>query len=371
MNRPWLAATLLLGATTTVSIAAGDITYYEAPVLTWDGGAKADVPPARLQFRAFERDFDLRLTSHEGLLEHLDPEKSRAAEQDAWHARGRLGDQPGSWVRLSRVGDDFLGAIWDGAELFLMDSGDVVGAPAVALAVYRADALQRPRHSDLVLTPPDHAIRDRVKDEITQSAAKSAGQRLNVSIVADRQFAQQNGNLTSAAVMARMNVVDGIYSQQVGVQLYVSHLEILTSNGSMTATNPSDLLNQFVDFYRASSLPQPGIAHLFSGKNFDGSTVGVAYLGVLCSRNYGFGINEVRGSGAAGALIVAHEIGHNFDAPHDNSSQCDNGATRGIMNSSLNGSTEFSQCSLGFMTDEVDRAVCLVDVDDIFDSSFE
>ena len=374
MNGFWriiapLAALALIGSPAIADVP--DVEYYEAPVITWDGQPKSTQSPRQLTFRAFGQTFDLHLEDNDRLLQGLGETKSSEAKQDAWHARGQLSKVPNSWVRISRVGDDYFGAIWDGSSLYLIDPGWAIGAPDVPLVVYRADAVRRPGVTDEVLAPPTVNRKAPPEPFKLALAGKAASQRLNVSIVTDAEFTSQNSSAPVAAVMARMNVVDGIYSEQVRVQLYVSHVEVLNNNGPLTSTAHSTLLDQFVNYYRDSSLAQPGLAHLFSGKNFNGSTVGVAYLGVLCSSFYGYGISEVRGSGSSGALIVAHEIGHNFDAPHDNAAECDDDPFRGIMNSSLNGSTQFSQCSLGFMAQEVSRSSCLTGIDQIFNGNFE
>ena len=57
--------------------------------------------------------------------------------------------------------------------------------------------------------------------------------------------------------------------------------------------------------------------HLFSGEDFVGDTIGLAYMGVMCEDSwYNAGISEVVDV-AFGATTVAHEIGHNFDMDHD------------------------------------------------------
>jgi hypothetical protein len=55
-------------------------------------------------------------------------------------------------------------------------------------------------------------------------------------------------------------------------------------------------------------------------------TVGLAWLGVLCSSQYGTGVSSWTNTHW---LVVAHEIGHNFNSPH--SFQEGQGKTGGIM----------------------------------------
>ena len=96
-----------------------------------------------------------------------------------------------------------------------------------------------------------------------------------------------------------------------------------------------------------------------SGKDFDGSTVGVAYVGVLCNTGFGVGINQIRDASQTTALTMAHELGHNFGAPHDGEGACAGVTNPGIMNPFINGTTSFSSCSLTQMADDVAAAACL------------
>ncbi|KAJ8613233.1 hypothetical protein CTAYLR_004525 [Chrysophaeum taylorii] len=60
-------------------------------------------------------------------------------------------------------------------------------------------------------------------------------------------------------------------------------------------------------------------AQLFSGENFAGSVVGVAYLSAIC-RFFGVGVNQITTSNTVNAArIVAHELGHNLGMNHDSS----------------------------------------------------
>ena len=196
---------------------------------------------------------------------------------------------------------------------------------------------------------------------------------LNMAVVADVEFAtmQQNAFNTSTndAVIARMNVVDGIFSEQVGVQISLVEIHELSDNGSLTSTDPLTLLRQFGSLTSSSSFNHPGVAQLFTGRDLDRNVAGIAYISSLCSSRFGIGVSEVTGGGTARALVVAHELGHNFGSPHDNQkgSSCESTPGNFLMNPSLNGSNQFSQCSITEMQPEINRASCITVIN--FDES--
>ena len=157
-----------------------------------------------------------------------------------------------------------------------------------------------------------------------------------------------------------------IYSEQIGVQISLVEIVELTNNGTLTSTNPGTLLNQFSNFSASGGFVHPGIGHLFTGRNLDGNVVGIAYLRTLCSVRRGVGVDEIRGGGTSGSLLIAHELGHNFGAPHDGQggSPCvDTPAGTFIMGPSLSTATQFSQCSIDQMQPVINNASCLTVID--------
>ena len=113
---------------------------------------------------------------------------------------------------------------------------------------------------------------------------------------------------------------------------------------------------------RARRLSATGLTHLFTGRQLDGDTAGVAYTLALCSQRFAASLTMAHNSAALDTLITAHEIGHVFGAPHDGTEQCAS-TPQGqyIMTPTLNTSvTSFSQCSLDQINAVIDSYSCVV-----------
>jgi len=196
---------------------------------------------------------------------------------------------------------------------------------------------------------------------LSESAEASAVEQLNVRIVVDPEYVASSDVPAEVQVLSQMNIVDGIFSDQVGVQFSISAIdELQNNNNPLISSNASTLLTEFRLFVGDDN---PGLAHLFTGRNLDGNTAGVAFVGAICGP-FGVGLSQAGGRGMMGALTAAHEFGHNFGSPHDDESGSACADTPGIflMNPFLNGSDQFSQCSLGQISNRLSSAQCLVPV---------
>ncbi|XP_070689915.1 disintegrin and metalloproteinase domain-containing protein 28 [Pempheris klunzingeri] len=88
-------------------------------------------------------------------------------------------------------------------------------------------------------------------------------------------------------------------------------------------------------------------AHLISGIDFEGPTVGLAYIGTLCSDHSVGVIQDHSDQAIAVGATLAHEMGHNLGMDHDDSSACVCSADSCIMAAALSWDTPrtFSSCS--------------------------
>ena len=314
--------------------------------------------------------FNLVLQDNEQLMERLPASRRKAigARGDRF-LTGRLEGKPESWARMNWIGGQFSGAFYDGNTLYVVDTPRGFALPN-GRAVDAAGQLLM-RFSDLELDGLfDHGGMDtgqsspRLKnyqDYIADLRAyvETEGQALlsmPVTIVTDTFWEDDLGANAESTAIGRLNFVDGIFSSQLGVGIVLWHYEQLSDNGPLTSNDSGVLLSdQFRGFMISgdgSDLPFKGLAHLFTGRDLDGNTVGRAYLNVLCSKGFGYGINQNLNNNTTSALVFAHELGHNFSANH---------VDEGIMRATLGGSQEFSAESIDVMSAAAAGANCLVE----------
>jgi hypothetical protein len=179
---------------------------------------------------------------------------------------------------------------------------------------------------------------------------------IGIALEADFEYFQllNNEATTVAQIESIMSQVEGIYNAQIGLQFLILHTRVWNTNSDpYTLSAPSSLLNEFRSSYDASAPSQAAgrdIAHLFTGRDLDGSTIGIAFLpGLDCSSTeFGYGLSQNISGNRAG--LTAHEIGHNLGASHVTSAQgsdCGNPGTgtTSIMNPSISSTTDFCQFS--------------------------
>jgi len=330
---------------------------------------------------AFGRNFDLVLEDNGRLLRKL----SAATQQKVGAVkllRGTVKDAPGSWVRLALRNDAYDGAIWDGTELYLIEARASLepalqqpSKDSIARSfIYRlADTQGGLTAKACALDPSAQPInkpltgyRSLVSGLKTAMGAQlaTATREIEVSMVGDYEYTTQQGPNALTTMVSLMNIVDGIFSEQVGVSIVPTDFTTFAVDDDpfFQAGRAETLLNQLSTFRSSSAvLRSSGLTHLLTGRNLFETTVGIAFLGSLCDESAGVSLSE-SSHNMDSALIIAHELGHNFGAPHDGEggSSCNTTPRSFLMAPELNGSSTFSSCSLEKMQPHIAGAACIV-----------
>lgn len=387
--RRLLAGLLVSSALTVPALAAQP--QIEADALRVHAHAAArieadPIDPRRLRLHTAGETLLLDVEDNHALLAELPESQRLLLRGKGRFLQGHIAGIEDSWLRLSEIDGHYSGVYFDGSELMLLDRVDSLGASRLqrsreaddALVVYRLRDAELPGLLDEVVSVPGYAPPSAAKRVDYAAFSRHLGatvqfedtrnpvRQLRLTVVTDIEFASVHGSNRDAVVASRVNVVDGIYSAQFQTRIVVGTLRHLSSNGTLNTTvvSGSDtLLTRFRTYMvsgEGSGIPKGGLNHLFSGKDFDGSTVGVAYVSTLCSTTFGYGINQVRAANTTTALTIAHEMGHNFGASHDGQtgSVCASQTGSWLMSPSLNGSSTFSPCSRDSIQPRITAATC-------------
>ena len=272
--------------------------------------------PRTLGYRVYE-------DAGSGLVEHP------AGEINTF--RGEVLEDPGSVVAGSLLPEGFYAVVQ-------LSSGDKYWIEPMAPKSANADLDDHVvYHQDDVIPLGGSCGGARLVDEIdafTSDGADPAGLIVEVGdlgVDADFQYFQDYGSVagTENRINLVINTMNVQYTTEVGIRHDISVLIVRTTNGGggYTSSDANTLLDQFQAEWTSNQAGQPrDIAHLFTGKNMNGGTIGIAYLGVICNFGFGYGLVESNFSGqnlAASTDLSAHELGHNWDADHCNCSNPD------------------------------------------------
>ena len=362
---------------------AFQVLYHEKLEMTPRVDAKGQ---QHVSFDAYGRHFDISLELNENIRRGVSAERS-----DIKPYRGTVSGQTGSWVRLTQTRDGWRGVISDGHELYAIEPENELQAalapsPGTGAAsssstpvMYRlADALM-PDGAGYCGTDLDESLTSNAarptalkafahiaKDISTKDTSAATTKALVVGVVADHEFTDNVGSDPEGAIVSRMDVVDGIWYSQVGVEIVLGPVTVLTdADDTFSATtDPTDLLSE-VAKYRGSlpSSDGTGLTHLMTGRTMAGNIIGIAYLGAVCNGDYSASLSQSTVSTTMGALVAAHELGHNFNSIHDGvPGVCASTPQTYLMAPTINYSNQFSSCSLSQINALVATASCLKQV---------
>ena len=161
-----------------------------------------------------------------------------------------------------------------------------------------------------------------------------------IAFDSDVEFFQLNGssvNNTVNDIELIMNNMAAIYESDVQITYWMTAAVVrIAEPDPYSSTDSSVLLNNLGSQMTGPlSFLKRDMAHLMTGKNVDGSIIGLASVGAVCNAASGFGMSQSRFTNnlVNRTALTAHECGHNWGSQH-----CDGqaGACR-IMCSGLGG----------------------------------
>lgn len=377
MSRAWIAMVLAIFASAEVLAADMEI-FHAEPVSLQSTAAVQGKPQNTVQFTALGRTFRLQLESNEQLLRLL-PAETRSRLNAVSLRRGTLQDVPQSWVRLTEIDGTYQGAIWDGTELYVIAptqsivphlsmpiTGQKTGTAIYRLNDSRSETAGKICAADRPQNFPANAgtTYKRLRNELQALDATASLTEIHVAMIGDFEFTAAHGSGAVIDMATRASLVDAIFTSQLGVSVVPTDFVTYTTDSDpFTSSNSNTLLDQLAS-YRSNdaTIRSRGLAHLLTGRELDGNIIGIGRLNALCQPG-GVSLSEVSWF-VDSALVMAHELGHNFGAPHDGEtgSACVSTAQSYLMAPELNGSSTFSSCSIQQMRPAIAAATCITPV---------
>jgi hypothetical protein len=306
-------------------------------------------------------------------------------------------------ARFTVDDETFEGLIVTPEERYMIEPARKYSAAAdqTDFVLYRASDVIGGREG-LGEEPIDYELRHTAEDVAPQvndalaapEAVATTVRDIELATEADAEYVTALGGTSQAAndeIMSVMNMVEGIYQQELNLTFTVVFQHTWTNaaadpysatapggcyNNVVCGPNPPQIvpkgiLNEFMEYWNtnfppgspSASNPRRDVAHMWTGKDVDGSVVGLAWLNVVCSTpTYSYGFSQRLATAPQKYVVPAHEIGHNLSASHsDNQTGCANT----IMNSwsSPNSLLQFCSYSINQITTYVNaNSGCLAAV---------
>jgi hypothetical protein len=335
------------------------VRHYE--LVTVDAGALAKTGDARsltidsptLRFELDLEPRDLRSGDYRAVETLEDGAERELPMPDVATYAGTAANFPGSEARFTIDERGLTGLIVTGDETYFVEpfSNYSLGGGPSDHVLYGLSDLDPEAYDGTCATTGAAKVLDAV--ERLESAAKGGTTRVvELATEADDEYVSLMGGASAAnaEILSIVNQVDGVYRAELGLTFRVVYQHSYRGGDPYSSTSdPTRLLAQFRDEWNASrSGVRRDLAHLWTGRDLEGATVGLAYIGVLCSGSpHAYGLSQLLSSAPAKHILTAHEIGHNFNACHSdtscnpNPSSCSNT----VMQSSIGSGFTFCEAS--------------------------
>jgi PKD repeat protein len=243
--------------------------------------------------------------------------------------RGALPAKDGGEVRLTLDEEIIFGYVETGGERFFIEPlcYYTAGAPAGQIVVYRESDVNRELGGTCALLRAEGFQEEHLHAPSKPGAEKSAGQcyTVDIALAADFQLANNFGGAAGAEafMIGVLNTVqdnyDDEFSDEINYSVVTQFISTCASCDPWTTSNDGEtLLNSFTNWGNNGGFGVNfSVATLWTNRDLSGTTIGIAWLGGLCS-NLKYNVCQNFTTNASFLRVLqSHELGHNFNANHD------------------------------------------------------
>ncbi len=275
---------------------------------------------------------DLRASSYYAVTVR-DEKNEVSANTDIHTYKGYINGNMDNIVRLT-IKDDFIsGYIKDEQEMWFVE-------PLSNFTETRSSELVLYNAADVIKTNQAHSCSAiRLDENMGLVENRDPNDQLTgcleleIATEADYEYYQLHGENSNDVILSILNEVEGVYNQTFEVVFQVTFQRVFsTPNDPYVDSIPSYVLSGFRTHWENNMTDIPrDMAHLFTGKDMDGSAIGIAYVGAVCTTaSFAYGVSQnISDFAYSRFVLTAHEIGHNLGGSHVHGTGC--GGTGSIM----------------------------------------
>lgn len=285
--------------------------------------------------------------------------------------RGHLGKGGDSDVRMVIHPEYFGGFVSDGIHTWyfepayrLMDAQ----VPRNLIVVYESrDVIPNPDATCTAIETEEFKNQQMEKmEEGLPGEIQGEGQAMmncyetEVATAHDKYMFDKYGTVAACESHA-MNVMNNVqtnwdneFADEIQMFITEQFVEQNNINWPTSSRNAGTVLSTFRTWANGGGFSRPyDVGQLWTARDFDGGTVGIAYLSAICGGNRYHALQDFTNNQQSLRVLVSHELGHNFSCQHDAA------GSPFIMAPAVNNSNQWSNASISAVNNFVPRLGCL------------
>lgn len=273
-------------------------------------------------------------------------------------------DKDGNPVRIT-IGEDFIYGLIHKADnpIFIEPATNYSSTASSNSYVYytQNDVIEKKKHT----------CNSVIAEELHPSMVKIAEPRRNggdcisvhYTVSADFSYYTKYGSLTATlnqiiGVINNVNTdFDNVFADQIKFVLSGSYIaDSAAADVWSSSTNSFNVLESYKNWgntYWTDNNIQNDVSSLWTNRDFDGSTIGLAFVGATCNVNRYNVLQDYSSNAALIRVLATHELGHNFGASHDPT------GTNYIMSPSVSVTDKWSDVSQTAINAKIPHLTCL------------